>query len=47
MIIEQLNFIEVKLLILEENQKILLNKEKLISKYNNNIYYYKTYEIYL
>jgi hypothetical protein len=38
-IIEQLNFIEVKLQILEENQRILSNKEKIITNYNNNIYY--------
>ena len=38
-IIDQLNFIEVKMQILEENQRILSNKEKIITNYNNNIYY--------
>ena len=38
-IIEQLNFFEVKLQILEENQRILSNNGKIITKYNNEIYY--------
>ena len=38
-IIKQFDFIDVKLQILEENQKILSNKEKIITNHNNNIYY--------
>ena len=38
-IMKQFDFIEVKLQILEENQKILSNKEKLITNHNNNLYY--------
>ena len=38
-IIEQLNFIEIKLQILEENQKMLSNKEIIKTNYNDNIYY--------
>lgn len=38
-IINQFDFIDVKLQILEENQKKLSNKEKIITNYNNNLYY--------
>ena len=37
-IIKQLNFIKVKLQILEENQK-MFSKKKIITNYNDNIYY--------
>ena len=35
---KQFDFIEVKLQILEENQKLLSNKEKIIANHSNNIY---------
>ena len=38
-IMKQFDFIDVKLQILEENQKILSNKEKIITNHNNNLYY--------
>jgi len=38
-IIDQLNFIEIKLQILEENQRILSNNRKIFTKYNNEFYY--------
>ena len=39
-ILKQFDFIDVKLQILEENQKILSNKEKIITNHNkNNLYY--------
>jgi len=38
--LKQFDFIDVKLQILEENQKILSNKEKIITNHNkNNLYY--------
>lgn len=38
-LITQFDFIEVKLQILEENQKILSNKEKIMTNNNNNLHY--------
>ena len=35
---KQFDFIDVKLQILEENQKILSNKEKIITNHNNNLF---------